>query len=92
MPCAVGVNKQLVQAKTLLRQMSQTVEDIEDAKTIERAKRANGGKPRMGQKMAVPYNEPEHQPRMTSEFDFDQAKQTHSFNRAYEKLANFLCN
>ena len=31
----------------LLRQMSRTVEDIEDAKTIERAKRANGSKPRI---------------------------------------------
>lgn len=41
------LNKQLVQAKTLLRQMSQTVEDIEDARTIERAKRANGDKPRI---------------------------------------------
>jgi hypothetical protein len=41
------LNKQLVQAKTLLRQMSRTVEDIEDAKTIERAKRANGSKPRI---------------------------------------------
>jgi hypothetical protein len=38
------LNKQLVQAKTLLRQMSRTVEDIEDAKTIERA---NGSKPRI---------------------------------------------
>ena len=33
------LNKQLVQAKTLLRQMSRTVEDIEDARIIERAKR-----------------------------------------------------
>jgi hypothetical protein len=41
------LNKQLVQAKTLLRQMSRTVEDIEDARTIERAKRANGSKPRI---------------------------------------------
>ena len=41
------LNKQLAQAKTLLRQMSQTVEDIEDARTIERAKRANAGKPRV---------------------------------------------
>ncbi len=41
------LNKQLAQAKTLLRQMSQTVEDIEDARTIERAKRANGSKPRI---------------------------------------------
>ena len=39
------LNKQLTQAKMLLRQMSQTVEDIEDARTIERAKRANAGKP-----------------------------------------------
>ena len=41
------LNKQLIQAKTLLREMSQTVEDIEDARTIERAKRANGSKPRI---------------------------------------------
>jgi hypothetical protein len=41
------LNKQLAQAKALLRQLSQTVEDIEDARTIERAKRANGSKPRI---------------------------------------------
>ena len=41
------LNKQLAQAKALLRRMSQTVEDIEDARTIERAKRANGNKPRI---------------------------------------------
>ena len=41
------LNKQLTQAKTLLRQMHATVEDIEDARTIERAKRANGNKPRI---------------------------------------------
>jgi hypothetical protein len=35
------LNKQLAQAKALLREMRQTVEDIEDARTIERAKRAN---------------------------------------------------
>ena len=36
-------SKQL-RTKTLLRQ---SVEDIEDARTIERAKRANGSKPRI---------------------------------------------
>jgi len=41
------LNKQLAQAKALLRRMSQTVEDIEDARTIERVKRANGSKPRI---------------------------------------------
>jgi len=41
------LNKQLTQAKVLLRQMSRTVEDIEDARTIERVKRANAGKPRI---------------------------------------------
>jgi hypothetical protein len=40
-------SKRLAQAKALLRQMSQTVEDIEDARTIERTKRANGSKPRI---------------------------------------------
>jgi mRNA-degrading endonuclease RelE of RelBE toxin-antitoxin system len=41
------LNKQLNQAKILLRQMSRTVEDIEDARIIEYAKRANRGKPRI---------------------------------------------
>ena len=41
------LNKQLAQARTLLRQMTQTIEDIEDARTIERAKRTNAGKPRI---------------------------------------------
>ena len=41
------LNKQLAQAKTLLRQMRETVEDIEDARTIERAKRANAGRARI---------------------------------------------
>jgi hypothetical protein len=39
--------KQVAQAKALLRRMRRTVEDIEDARTIERAKRANGNKPRI---------------------------------------------
>jgi hypothetical protein len=41
------LNKQVTQAKALLRQLRRTVEDIEDARTIERAKRANGNKPRI---------------------------------------------
>ena len=41
------LNKQLAQAKTLLRQMRETIEGIEDARTIERAKRANGNKVRI---------------------------------------------
>jgi len=39
------LDRQLNQAKALLRKMQQTVEDIEDAKTIERAKKANANKP-----------------------------------------------
>ena len=41
------LNRQLAQAKALLRQMRETVEDIEDARTIERAKRASRNKPRI---------------------------------------------
>jgi hypothetical protein len=41
------LEKQLNQAKSLMRQMRQTVEDIEDARTIERAKSAHGKKPRI---------------------------------------------
>jgi hypothetical protein len=40
-------DKQLTQAKSLMRQMRQTVEDVEDARTIERAKSAHGNKPRI---------------------------------------------
>ena len=41
------LNKQLAQAKALLREMRETVADIEDARTIERTKCANGNKPRI---------------------------------------------
>jgi hypothetical protein len=41
------LDKQLTQAKSLMRQMRQTVEDVEDARTIERTKRAHGTKPRI---------------------------------------------
>ena len=41
------LNKQLARAKTLLRQMRETVEDIEDARTIELARHANKNKPRI---------------------------------------------
>ena len=41
------LGKQLTEAKSLLRRMHQTVEDVEDARTIERAKRAHGDKPRI---------------------------------------------
>lgn len=41
------LNKQVSHAKTLLRQLRETVEDIEDARTIERAKKAHGKQPRI---------------------------------------------
>jgi len=41
------LDKQLIQAKALLRQMRQTVEDVEDARTIEKAKSAHGNKARI---------------------------------------------
>ena len=41
------LHTQLTQAKSLLRQIRQTVEDIEDARRIERAKSALGNKPRI---------------------------------------------
>jgi predicted transcriptional regulator len=39
--------KQLTEAKSIMRRMRQTVEDVEDARTIEQAKRAHGKKPRI---------------------------------------------
>ena len=41
------LDKQLTQAKSLMRRMRQTVEDVEDARTIERAKSAHGSRPRI---------------------------------------------
>lgn len=41
------LNKQVGQAKALLRQMQATIADVEDARIIERAKKAHGGKPRI---------------------------------------------
>jgi len=41
------LGKQLNQAKSLMRKMRKTIEDIEDARTIERAKGAHGKKPRI---------------------------------------------
>jgi hypothetical protein len=41
------LDTQLTQAKSLLRRMRQTVADIEDARTIERAKAAHGKKARI---------------------------------------------
>ena len=41
------LNKQVGQAKALLRQLRETVEDIEDARIIERAKKVHGNEPRI---------------------------------------------
>ncbi len=41
------LNKQVGQAKALLRQMRETIADVEDARIIERAKKAHGTKPRI---------------------------------------------
>ena len=41
------LDAQVNQAKSLLRRMRQTVEDIEDARIIGRAKSAHGKKPRI---------------------------------------------
>ena len=41
------LDKQVAQATSLLRQMRDTIEDIEDARTIERVKKAHGHRPRV---------------------------------------------
>ena len=41
------LNKQVGQAKALLRQRRETIEDVEDARIIERAKKAHDNKPRI---------------------------------------------
>jgi hypothetical protein len=42
-----GLSEQLAEARTLLCQTRATVEDIEDARAVERAKRANANRPRI---------------------------------------------
>jgi len=41
------LDKQVAQATSLLRQMRDTIADIEDARTIERVKKAHGHRPRI---------------------------------------------
>ena len=41
------LDKQVAEARALLHRMQETIEDIEDARIIERAKEANGNKPRI---------------------------------------------
>ena len=41
------LNKQVTRARSLLRQMRDTIEDIEDARTIERVKKAHGHRARI---------------------------------------------
>ena len=41
------LDKQVTRARFLLRQMQDTIEGIEDARTIERVKKAHGHKPRI---------------------------------------------
>ncbi len=41
------LDKQVAQPRSLLRQMQETIEDIGDARIIERAKAAHGKKPRV---------------------------------------------
>ncbi len=41
------LNQQFTQARVLLRRMQRIIEDIEDARTIDRAKHDNGNKPRV---------------------------------------------
>jgi hypothetical protein len=41
------LDKQVTRARSLLRQMQDTIEDIEDARTIERVKKADGHRPRI---------------------------------------------
>ena len=41
------LNRQVAEAKSLLRAMRETIEDIEDARVIEQAKEVSGQKPRI---------------------------------------------
>jgi predicted RNase H-like HicB family nuclease len=51
------LDKQVAQATSLLRQMRDTIEDIEDARTIERVKKVHGQKPRVN--VSRQYQHPE---------------------------------
>lgn len=49
-----------------------------------------GAKQWLSQQMGAPYNESEHQPRMTAAFAFEQASRVPSFGRALGKLRQML--
>ena len=64
-------------------------DNLSAPQNIETIRNAKGW---LSQQMSVPYNEPEHQPKMTGAFDFEQAMKTQSFDGGFKKLRDFLCN
>lgn len=63
-------------------------DSLSSPKNIESIRDAKGW---LSQMMPVPYNEPEHQPKLTHAFDLKQAMQAPSFRRGFKKLKDFLC-
>jgi hypothetical protein len=72
-----------------LRKVCGLPNDLETPHNFESIRDAKGW---LGTRMEVSYNEPEHQPKMTAAFDFQQAMASQSFDRGYKKLKEFLCS
>lgn len=72
-----------------LRKVCGLPNDLEPPHNFESIRNAKGW---LEVRMDASYNEPEHQPKMTTAFNFQQAMASRSFARGYKKLKNFLCN
>jgi hypothetical protein len=78
-----------IAAAESLRGVSGLADDLNSPANFESIRDAKGW---LSERMANSYNEPDHQPKMTAIFNFDQAKRAKSFNRGFEKLRAFLCS
>jgi hypothetical protein len=70
-----------------LRGTSGLPADLEPPVNPESIRDAKGW---LSRQMPTGYNEPNHQPRLTAQFSFEEGKQVPSFARAFTKITEFL--
>jgi len=77
-----------VAAAKSLRGVCGLPSDLEPPDVPESVRDAKGW---LAEKMGVPYNEPDHQPRLTAKFAFHEAVVAKSFARGREKFRELFC-
>lgn len=70
-----------------LRGICNLPNDLEPPENPESLRDAKGW---LSANMGQPYNEPDHQPKLTAAFSFDEAAATKSFARGFRKLRDFF--